>query len=64
MYVWDTASPFGDGDLKAGIVVHELSRSLSTLGWGESDRMGEGRGDFLATTIRANKNYSDFAMGA
>ncbi|KAG9008698.1 Fungalysin/Thermolysin Extracellular metalloproteinase 5 [Tulasnella sp. JGI-2019a] len=75
MYVWDTASPFRDGDLEAGIVIHELSHGLSTrltggpansgcLGWGESGGMGEGWGDFLATTIRANKNYSDFAMGA
>jgi extracellular elastinolytic metalloproteinase len=26
--------------------------------------MGEGWGDFLATTIRSNRNYSDYAMGA
>jgi extracellular elastinolytic metalloproteinase len=26
--------------------------------------MGEGWGDFLATTIRSNKDYSDYAMGA
>ncbi|KAG8844046.1 Fungalysin/Thermolysin Extracellular metalloproteinase 5 [Tulasnella sp. 330] len=75
MYVWDTASPYRDGDLEAGIVIHELSHGLSTrltggpansgcLGWGESGGMGEGWGDFLATTIRSTKNYSDFAMGA
>jgi len=33
------------------------------LGWGESGGMGEGWGDFLATTIRSNRNYSDYAMG-
>ncbi|PCH39199.1 hypothetical protein WOLCODRAFT_167847 [Wolfiporia cocos MD-104 SS10] len=75
MYLWNTANPYRDGDLKAGIVIHELSYGLSTrltggpansgcLGWGESSGMGEGWGGFLATTIRSNKNYSDYAMGA
>jgi extracellular elastinolytic metalloproteinase len=75
MYLWNTASPYRDGDLEAGIVIHELSHGLSTrltggpansgcLGWGESGGMGEGWGDFLATTIRSTKNYSDYAMGA
>lgn len=75
MYLWNTATPYRDGDLEAGIVIHELSHGLSTrltggpkdsscLGWGESGGMGEGWGDFLATTIRANKVYSDYAMGA
>ncbi|KDQ57864.1 hypothetical protein JAAARDRAFT_685395 [Jaapia argillacea MUCL 33604] len=75
MYVWNTAMPYRDGDLEAGIVIHELSHGLSTrltggpansgcLGWGESGGMGEGWGDFLATTIRSNKTYSDYAMGA
>ncbi|KAJ8519192.1 hypothetical protein ONZ45_g3846 [Pleurotus djamor] len=75
MYLWNTANPYRDGDLEAGIVIHELSHGLSTrltggpansgcLGWGESGGMGEGWGDFLATTIRSNKNYSDYPMGA
>ncbi|KIY72028.1 extracellular elastinolytic metallo proteinase [Cylindrobasidium torrendii FP15055 ss-10] len=75
MYLWNTALPFRDGDLEAGIVIHEYSHGLSTrltggpsdsgcLGWGESGGMGEGWGDFLATTIRANKTYSDYAMGS
>jgi len=75
MYVWNTALPYRDGDLEAGIVIHELSHGLSTrltggpgnsgcLGWGEAGGMGEGWGDFLATTIRSSKNYSDYAMGA
>ncbi|KAJ3492174.1 hypothetical protein NLJ89_g11271 [Agrocybe chaxingu] len=75
MYLWNTAIPYRDGDLEAGIVIHELSHGLSTrltggpansgcLGWGESGGMGEGWGDFLATTIRSNKIYSDYAMGA
>lgn len=94
MYLWDQQLPFRDGDLEAGIVIHELSHGLSTrltggpknsgcLGWGESGGMGEGWGgkssaalsvsntyllyshlDFLATTIRSTRNYSDYAMGA
>ncbi|KAH9939636.1 Fungalysin metallopeptidase-domain-containing protein [Epithele typhae] len=75
MYLWNTANPYRDGDLEAGIVIHELSHGLSTrltggpansgcLGWGESGGMGEGWGDFLATTIRSNATYSDFPMGA
>ncbi|KAA1470881.1 extracellular elastinolytic metallo proteinase [Dentipellis sp. KUC8613] len=75
MYLWNTATPYRDGDLEAGIVIHELSHGLSTrltggpansgcLGWGESGGMGEGWGDFLASTIRSNKVYSDYPMGA
>ncbi|EGN97406.1 hypothetical protein SERLA73DRAFT_184099 [Serpula lacrymans var. lacrymans S7.3] len=75
MYLWNTANPYRDGDLEAGIVIHELSHGLSTrltggpansgcLGWGESGGMGEGWGDFLATTIRSTSSYSDYAMGA
>ncbi|KAH9925170.1 Fungalysin metallopeptidase-domain-containing protein [Fomitopsis serialis] len=65
MHLWNTANPYRDGDLEAGIAIHELSRGLSTrlaggpatsgcLGWGESGGMGEGWGDFLATTIWSN----------
>lgn len=75
MYLWNTALPYRDGDMEAGIVIHEYSHGLSTrltggpansgcLGWGESGGMGEGWGDFLATTIRSNRKYSDYAMGA
>jgi len=75
MYLWNTDIPYRDGDLEAGIVIHELSHGLSTrmtggpansgcLGWGEAGGMGEGWGDFLATVIRSNRNYSDYPMGA
>jgi extracellular elastinolytic metalloproteinase len=65
-----------DGDLEAGIVIHELAHGLSTrltggpansgcLGWGESGGMGEGWGDFMATSIRAtlSPNTTDWSMG-
>ncbi|PSR99445.1 hypothetical protein PHLCEN_2v4124 [Hermanssonia centrifuga] len=75
MYLWNTANPYRDGDLEAGIVIHELGHGLSTrltggpansacLVFGEAGGMGEGWGDFLATTIRSTKNYSDYPMGA
>ena len=55
MYPWNTASPYRDGDLEEGIVIHELSHGLSTrvtggpdnsgcLSWGEAGGMGEGWG--------------------
>ena len=55
MYLWNTANPYRDGDLEAGIVIHELSHGLSTrltggpdnsgcLGWSEAGGMGEGWG--------------------
>ncbi|KAG0696364.1 Fungalysin metallopeptidase-domain-containing protein [Suillus ampliporus] len=75
MYLWNTANPYRDGDMEAGIVIHELAHGLSTrltggpknsgcLGWGESGGMGEGWGDFLATTIRSTATYQDYAMGS
>ncbi|KAH7886682.1 Fungalysin metallopeptidase-domain-containing protein [Phlebopus sp. FC_14] len=75
MYLWNTDSPYPDGDMEAGIVIHELSHGLSTrltggpknsgcLGWGESGGMGEGWGDFIATTVRSIPTYSDYPMGA
>ncbi|KAF8317375.1 hypothetical protein DL93DRAFT_2226339 [Clavulina sp. PMI_390] len=75
MYIWNTATPYRDGDLEAGIVIHELSHGLSTrltggpansgcLAWGESGGMGEGWGDYIATSARSNKVYSDYPMGA
>ncbi|KAI6016486.1 Fungalysin metallopeptidase-domain-containing protein [Pisolithus marmoratus] len=75
MFLWNTAFPYRDGVMEAGIVIHELSHGLSTrltggpqnsgcLGWGESGGMGEGWGDFIATTVRSTSNYSDYPMGA
>ncbi|KAG9118359.1 Fungalysin/Thermolysin Extracellular metalloproteinase 5 [Ceratobasidium sp. 392] len=53
MYVWNTAKPFRDGGLDAGILIHELSHGLSTrltggprapscLDANEAGGMGEG----------------------
>jgi extracellular elastinolytic metalloproteinase len=77
MYVWNVVSPMRDGDLEAGIVIHEYSHGISTrltggpansgcLGWGEAGGMGEGWGDFFATMIRLKEEHnrdSIFGMG-
>ncbi|KAA1083629.1 Fungalysin/Thermolysin Extracellular metalloproteinase 5 [Puccinia graminis f. sp. tritici] len=75
MYIWNGAEPWRDGDLEAGIVIHEYSHGVSIrltggpansgcLGWGESGGMGEGWGDFFATLIRMHKSKPvDFTMG-
>ncbi|KIJ11557.1 hypothetical protein PAXINDRAFT_15555 [Paxillus involutus ATCC 200175] len=75
MYLWNTASPYPDGDMEAGIVIHELAHGVSTcltggpknsgcLSWDESSGMGEGWGDFIATSVRSTSTYSNYAMGA
>ncbi|KAK8847507.1 hypothetical protein IAR55_005365 [Kwoniella newhampshirensis] len=74
MYVWDTATPYRDGDDEAGIVIHEYSHGLSTrltggpansgcLGYGEAGGMGEGWGDALATLIRQIEEHHQFSNG-
>jgi extracellular elastinolytic metalloproteinase len=75
MYIWNTATPYRDGDLEAGIVIHELTHGLSMrltggpansacLTLGEGGGMGEGWGDFFATTIRSTEKYRDFPIGS
>ncbi|CAG8457263.1 4534_t:CDS:2 [Ambispora gerdemannii] len=79
MYVWDVVNPWRDGDLEAGIVIHEYSHGISTrltggpansgcLGWGEAGGMGEGWGDYFATILRMKPSFkrdtTEFGMGA
>ncbi|KAK2464973.1 hypothetical protein APHAL10511_003049 [Amanita phalloides] len=75
MYLWNMALPYRDGDLEAGIVIHEYTHGLSTrltggpaqsscLGWGEAGGMGEGWGDYMATMIRSRQGETEFPMGA
>ncbi|KAF8835987.1 neutral protease I, partial [Paxillus ammoniavirescens] len=74
MYLWNTASPYPDRDMGAGIVIHKLVHGLSPhlmggsknsgcLGWDGSGGMGEGWGDFIVTSVRSTSAYSDYAMG-
>jgi len=77
MYVWNRSNPFRDGDLDAGIVVHEYAHGISNrltggpgtvncLGTGEAGGMGEGWGDFFATLFRQRAEYTSttqFVMG-
>ncbi|KAF8752992.1 peptidase M36 family [Rhizoctonia solani] len=75
MFLWNTAKPFRDGGLDAGILIHELSHGLSTRLTGgprnsaclderEAGGMGEGWGDFIATTVRSTSTYKDYPIGA
>ena len=75
MYLWNTATPLRDGDLDAGLVIHEYTHGLSTrltggpelsccLPYAESAGLGEGWSDFLATMIRSTSNYSDYPFSA
>ncbi|KAJ2548906.1 hypothetical protein EV175_004648, partial [Coemansia sp. RSA 1933] len=77
MYIWDIVSPYRDGDLEQGIVVHEYTHGISIrltggpansncLSYGEAGGMGEGWGDIFATIIRLSANNSrtdDIPMG-
>lgn len=75
MYIWNTARPFRDGGLDAGILIHELSHGLSTrltggpsdvscVKNGESGGLGEGWGDYIATSVRSMSTNQDYPMGA
>jgi len=78
MYIWNRSAPNRDGDLDAGIVVHEYAHGISNrltggpsnvgcLGGGEPGGMGEGWGDFFATMLRQRAEYTPltrFPMGA
>jgi len=77
MYVWTTSNPRRDGDLEAGIIIHEYAHGISNrltggpmnsncLGFGESGGMGEGWGDAFGTALRMRSYYTNqtnFAMG-
>jgi len=69
MYVWTRSTPNRDGDLDAGIVIHEYGHGISQrltggpanvncLSGGEAGGMGEGWGDFWATMLRQRPSYS------
>ncbi|QRV80999.1 extracellular metalloproteinase MEP [Ceratobasidium sp. AG-Ba] len=75
MFIFNVAKPFRDGGLDAGILIHELSHGLSTrltggpsnvacLDTDQAGGMGEGWGDWIATTVRSTSTYSDFPIAA
>jgi len=77
MYIWTRTVPNRDGDLDAGIVIHEYGHGISNrltggpsnvncLRTAESGGMGEGWGDFWATQLRQRGDYERtklFPMG-
>jgi len=78
MYIWTQSTPYRDGDLESGIIIHEYAHGLSNrltggpanvacLQTAEAGGMGEGWGDFLATAFHQRSTYKDsdaFPMGA
>jgi len=69
MYVWTYTNPYRDGDLDAGIIVHEYAHGISNrltggpgnvncLNTAEAGGMGEGWGDFFGTAIRQRPEYN------
>ncbi|KAJ3211733.1 Fungalysin/Thermolysin Extracellular metalloproteinase 5 [Dinochytrium kinnereticum] len=77
MYAWSVTTPYRDGDMEGGIIMHEYAHGISIrltggpknsgcLGWGEAGGMGEGWGDFFATILRTTPNTTRdavFGMG-
>ncbi|KAL1920722.1 uncharacterized protein VTP21DRAFT_1099 [Calcarisporiella thermophila] len=77
LYVWTRLSPYRDGDLDAGLIIHEYSHGISSrltggpnnancLNAGEAAGLSEGWSDFFATILRTTANHtraSEFAMG-
>jgi len=77
MYIWTTVTPNRDGDLDQGIIIHEYAHGISNrltggpsnvncLPNGEAGGMGEGWGDFFATSLRQRASYNRemaFGMG-
>jgi len=68
MYVWNRSSPNRDGDLDSGIIIHEYGHGISNrltggpsnvncLSGGEAGGMGEGWGDWWATSLRQLPSY-------
>ncbi|EKM51193.1 uncharacterized protein PHACADRAFT_263204 [Phanerochaete carnosa HHB-10118-sp] len=77
IFLWNFANPYRDGVMEAGIIIHELAHGLSTRltggpsnsdclsgNGGEGSGMGEGWGDFLATTVRSVKDLVADAKAA
>ncbi|GJJ14226.1 hypothetical protein Clacol_008488 [Clathrus columnatus] len=75
MSLWDLGNPYRDADFDAGIVIHEYTHGLaSRLTGGPSDvkcltteesrGMGEGWGDWFATTIRSKPGVTEYTIGA
>jgi len=69
MYVWNRSSPNRDGDLDNGIIIHEYGHGISNrltggaanvncLSTPEAGGMGEGWGDWWATSLRQQSDYT------
>ncbi|KAB8231660.1 extracellular metalloproteinase [Aspergillus alliaceus] len=77
MYIFTNSTPYRDGAMEAGVVIHEYTHGLSIRLTGgpansrclsafESSCMGEGWGDFMATAIRLkpqDTRATNYGMG-
>ncbi|KAI5803594.1 extracellular metallo proteinase mep [Peziza echinospora] len=77
MYIWTDTTPYRDGDLELGIILHEYTHGLSNrltggpansacLSTTEAGGMGEGWSDAFPTVIRikpADTRTKDYGMG-
>lgn len=70
MYIWTETDPTRDGDLEAGIVIHEYAHGISTrltggprnsgcLGWGEAGGMGEGFHYLIQAGVTFSQPFSE-----
>ncbi|KAG9120581.1 Fungalysin/Thermolysin Extracellular metalloproteinase 5, partial [Ceratobasidium sp. 392] len=75
MYIWDLSSPYRDGALDAGVLIHELTHGLSNrltggpmnsgcLAYGEDGGMDEGWSDFMAMMVQSTEAFEDYAIGS
>lgn len=74
MLLWTFTTPFRDGGLDSGILIHELSHGLSSrltggpmnagcVLSGEAGGLGEGWSDYIATSVRSTSTYRDYPSG-
>jgi hypothetical protein len=65
MYLWNTATPYRDGDLDADVVYHEYGhgltwRMIGSMSGGLAGAIGEGMSDTVATYITENDRIGEY----
>jgi extracellular elastinolytic metalloproteinase len=65
MYLWNTASPYRDGDLDGDVVFHEYGhgltwRMIGSMGGGLAGSIGEGMSDTVACYITADDRVGEY----
>ncbi|HEX8253144.1 MAG TPA: M36 family metallopeptidase [Thermoanaerobaculia bacterium] len=65
MYLWNTATPYRDGDVDADVVYHEYGhgltwRMIGSMGGGLAGSIGEGMADVVACYITENDTVGEY----